>query len=180
MGAHPTVKDIGRLHPDLASLLRTLHDFISSNDKILGEIRSSFNEVTDIATEARRNFKWKSGDAQLINEDIDEAEEVLEYIQPSVERLARLTECLQNDFERLDSGLVAVPPIEHAELIEDFLEKIDLLEKTVDSVKRSMESIEERESDETKLVNFRKTLTYQQELISQLNRFLNSAEAKLR
>lgn len=165
------------LHPDLAASFKEIDEFIRSNEKSMREISSAFAEVTDVAAATKASFKSKKADSNLIIEEIEQAEEILQYLQPSNDKLKRLASSLEDDVARLDSGLVAVPAIEHAELINDAREKIMLLTNTVDSLRRILSSLEADESTERKIVNYRKTLAAQQEHADRLTKFAESAEA---
>lgn len=181
LSTRPTVRDIARLHPDFAGLIQGLHDWFNDNDDTLAKIKAGFADVSRVADGAFSSTTWKASDANLMGEQLEQAEELLEYTEPSVARLARITECLVDDFARLDSGLKAVPPqVESSLLLEEFIEKKQLLEKTIDYIERAVERAESRESDEEKLNHFRLVIQQEDEAIERLNTFLNAVKQDVR
>eukprot|EP01056_Protomagalhaensia_sp_Gyna25_P000877 Protomagalhaensia_sp_Gyna_25__876@NODE_1422_length_1850_cov_541_589729_g1147_i0_p1_GENE_NODE_1422_length_1850_cov_541_589729_g1147_i0NODE_1422_length_1850_cov_541_589729_g1147_i0_p1_ORF_typecomplete_len186_score34_10YojJ/PF10372_9/1_2e03YojJ/PF10372_9/6_4YojJ/PF10372_9/1_9e02_NODE_1422_length_1850_cov_541_589729_g1147_i012421799 len=139
----PTVRDIARLHNETALLIQELFEWFATNGEALTEIQSGFEDVEKVSAGACTASVWKASDATVMLEELDRAEEMLNYVKPSVVRLAETTECLLNDFARLASGVVTVPPVEHVGLLDEFWEKKEMLERQVAHISKSLETLEE-------------------------------------
>eukprot|EP01053_Blabericola_migrator_P000092 Blabericola_migrator_1__91@NODE_1021_length_5671_cov_172_069950_g701_i0_p3_GENE_NODE_1021_length_5671_cov_172_069950_g701_i0NODE_1021_length_5671_cov_172_069950_g701_i0_p3_ORF_typecomplete_len370_score86_11Nucleoporin_FG/PF13634_6/5_8e08Nucleoporin_FG/PF13634_6/1_5e06Nucleoporin_FG/PF13634_6/8_1e08_NODE_1021_length_5671_cov_172_069950_g701_i02471356 len=139
----PTVRDIARLHPETAMLIQDLYEWFKANEEALEEIKTEFSGVESLYVGAWAASAYKESDAHELLYKAARAEDLLEAVRPSIMRMAETTDCLMNDFARLDAGVVTVPPVEHVKLLDEFWEKKELLERHVNQIEKDVETFEE-------------------------------------
>ncbi|EZG66950.1 hypothetical protein GNI_073480 [Gregarina niphandrodes] len=135
LGYRPTVEDICKLHPDLENLVKDVDRRFAAEAQKLNKVKELYQEVTSLNAGSRGQLDLKAADSQHVRRVTRGPEDTMEIIDSSLVRLQRIVDCLQNDFDRLDNGMLVSTQVEHLEYLDDLQLKTELLESRVQEAK---------------------------------------------